>query len=85
MVELSVKTIESILSDLRDIIDTVKNLPERFEIRPSQNKQFYFVIIAPNNEPIGTSEMYTTKDACKDGIQAVKKWVPTAPVVDTTL
>jgi len=84
MVELSVNAIESILSELRDIIDTVKNLPERFEIKPSQNNQFYFVIIAPNNKVIGTSEMYTTKDACKDGIQAVKKWVPTAPVVDTT-
>lgn len=62
----------------------MKDVPERFEIKKSQDNQFYFVIIAPNSEPIGTSEMYTTKDACKDGIQAVKRWVPTAPVIDTT-
>jgi uncharacterized protein YegP (UPF0339 family) len=62
----------------------VKNLPERFEIKRSKDNQFYFVIIAPNNKDIGTSEMYTTKEACKDGIQAVKKWVPTASIVDTT-
>jgi uncharacterized protein YegP (UPF0339 family) len=78
-------TIESILSDYQDTGDTVKNLPERFEIKRSTNNQFYFVIIAPNNKDIGTSEMYTTKDACKDGIQAVKKWVPTAPIVDKTI
>ena len=67
-----------------NIGNTVTDLPERFEIKKSQDNQFYFVIIAPNNKVIGTSEMYTTKDACRDGIQAVRKWVPTAPITDTT-
>jgi hypothetical protein len=58
---------------------------ERFEIKKSSNNQFYFVLIAPNNEPIATSEMYKEKDGCKNGIAAVKKYAPTAPIVDKTL
>jgi len=45
---------------------------EKFEIRPSADGQFYFVLIAPNNEIIATSEMYKTKDGCKKGIDAVR-------------
>lgn len=58
---------------------------ERFEIRRSADDQFYFVLIAPNNEIIATSEMYKNKDGCKNGIDAVKKYAPTAPVEDKTI
>jgi len=58
---------------------------EKFEIRPSADDQFYFVLIAPNNEIIATSEMYKTKDGCKNGIDAVKKYASTAPVEDKTI
>jgi hypothetical protein len=58
---------------------------ERFEIKKSTNGQFYFVLIAPNNEPIATSEMYKEKTSCEDGIASVKKYAPTAPIVDKTL
>ena len=60
-------------------------MPERFEIKKSTNDQFYFVLVAPNNEPIATSEMYTTKDACKNGIESVKKYASTASIEDKTL
>jgi len=58
---------------------------ERFEIRSSADDQFYFVLIAPNNEVIATSEMYKNKDGCKNGIDAVKKYTPTAPIEDKTI
>ncbi len=50
----------------------------------SKDKQFYFVLIAPNGEIIATSEMYKTKQSCKKGIEAVKRYV-TAPTKDLTL
>lgn len=57
---------------------------ERFEIKSSADDQFYFVLIAPNNEVIATSETYTTKDNCKKGIEAVKKYASSAPIEDKT-
>ena len=58
---------------------------EKFEIRPSADGQFYFVLIAPNNEIIAKSEMYRAKDGCKKGIDAVKKYASSAPVEDKTI
>ncbi len=55
-----------------------------FEIRRAQDDQFYFVLQAENNEIVATSEMYTTKAAAKNGIEAVKRVAPTAPINDTT-
>ena len=60
-------------------------MPERFEIKKSVDNQFYFVLVAPNNEPIAKSEMYTTKDACKNGIESVKNYAKTASIEDKTL
>ena len=60
-------------------------MPERFEIKKSANDQFYFVLIAPNNEVIAKSEMYATKDACKNGIESVKRYTSTASVEDKTV
>jgi hypothetical protein len=59
-------------------------MPERFEIKKSTNNQYYFVLIAPNNEVIAQSEMYEEKGSCKDSIASVKKYAPTAPIVDKT-
>ena len=59
-------------------------MPERFEVKKSANDQYYFVLIAPNNEVIAQSEMYKEKESCKDGIASVKKYAPTAPIVDKT-
>jgi len=60
-------------------------MPERFEIKKSKDDQFYFVLVAPNNEVIATSEMYTTKAMCKEGVEAVKKYASTAPIEDKTI
>ena len=60
-------------------------MAERFEIKKAANDQFYFVLIAPNNEVIAKSEMYATKDACKNGIESVKRYTSTASVEDKTV
>lgn len=57
---------------------------ERFEICKTEDGLFYFNLIAPNNEIIATSEMYTTKQNCQEGIESVVRNAPTAEVVDTT-
>lgn len=60
-----------------------KQQPMKFEIKPSATGQFYFVLKAGNGEIIATSEMYTTKQACRKGISAVKKSL-FATVIDLT-
>ena len=57
---------------------------ERFEINRAKDGQYYFTLIAPNNEIIATSEMYTTKQSCQNGIESVKENAPTARVDDKT-
>lgn len=49
----------------------------KFQIKKSKDEQYYFVLKAKNGEPIlNASEMYTTKQACKDGIASVKTNAP---------
>ena len=57
---------------------------ENFEIKKSEDGQFYFTLKATNDEIIATSEMYTTKQNCQNGIDSVKTNAPNAEVVDTT-
>ncbi len=42
-----------------------------YEIRTSANGQYYFVVIAPNNETIGTSETYTTRSNATRAVDTV--------------
>lgn len=45
-----------------------------YQIRKSSNKQFYWVLQAPNGEVILTSsETYVSKQGCKKGIASSKK------------
>jgi uncharacterized protein YegP (UPF0339 family) len=37
---------------------------------------------APNSETIATGEAYSSKAACKNGIESVKKNAPMAEIVD---
>lgn len=60
------------------------NKKPKFEIRKSQNEQYYFVLIAPNGEVISKSEEYKEKESCKKGIESVKKNASIAEVSDTT-
>ena len=57
---------------------------EQFEIKKSDDGQFYFTLKAVNNEIIATSEMYTTKENCQNGIESVKTNAPNAEIVDNT-
>ncbi len=43
---------------------------------------FHFVLKAGNGEIIATSETYKSKDACKNGIESVKKNAPDADIVE---
>ena len=42
----------------------------------------HFVLKADNGEVIATSQVYTTKDSCKKGIESDKKNAPEAEVVE---
>lgn len=44
----------------------------RFEIKTGKDSQFYFNLIAANNEPILRSEGYKAKASCTNGIESVK-------------
>ena len=44
----------------------------RFEIKTGKDGQFYFNLVAANNEPILRSEGYTAKASCTNGIESVK-------------
>src|SRR6185295_16136759 len=61
-----------------------KNSPldERYDRRVSSNSKPYFVLKAANHEDIGQSELYSSTSAMENGIDAVKKAGPTAPVED---
>lgn len=45
----------------------------KFEIKQAKNDQYHFNLKAANGQIILTSEMYTTKAACENGIESVKK------------
>jgi hypothetical protein len=47
-------------------------VPASFVLKKSADKQFHFVLTAENNEPILTSETYTTKAGAQGGIQSVR-------------
>jgi len=48
----------------------------KFIIRKSSNDQFYFTLWSAQEEIVLTSEMYTTKQNCKNGIDSVKANAP---------
>ena len=55
----------------------------KFVVKES-SKGFMFNLKAGNGEVIATSEIYTTKDACKNGIESVKKNAIAADIEDQT-
>lgn len=46
----------------------------RFEIYKDVSGKFRFRLRAPNNEIVALGEGYTTKNACLNGVEAVKKY-----------
>lgn len=54
----------------------------KFVIKKSSNDKYYFNLHAANAQVIATSEMYESKDGCKNGIQSVKNNAASAEVDD---
>lgn len=71
---------------LRGIQSVKTNSPidSRYSRLNSSDGKFYFLLKAANNETIGKSETYNTQQARENGIQAVKRVGPTAPLNDRT-
>ena len=68
-------------------IDSVKKNAEsatNFDRKESQAGEPYFVLKAVNHEVISTSEMYKTGASMENGIEAVMRVAPEAPVEDET-
>ncbi len=68
-------------------VDSVKQnapLEDRYERKVATNGQNFFVLHAANKEPIGHSEMYSSKSAMENGIASVKSNAPTASTKDLT-
>ena len=57
----------------------------QFEIYEDASGQFRWRLrAAANGEPIASSEAYTSKAACKSGIESVRNTAPKAIVQDLT-
>lgn len=52
----------------------------KFEIYRDNKGEFRFRLKAPNGEVIAVGEGYTTKAACMNGIESVKKNAPIAGI-----
>ena len=67
-----------------DSVRTNAAVPARFDRRSSVAGEPYFVLKARNGEPIGRSEMYTSRSGRDNGIRSVETNAPTARVDDHT-
>lgn len=54
----------------------------RFEILLNVNRQYYWRLVASNNEIVCWSESYTSKQNALNSIQFVKQWALSAPIHD---
>jgi hypothetical protein len=54
----------------------------KFEWYKDKAGKFRFRLVAANGETIATSEAYSSKDGCVNGIESVKKNAPIAKVVE---
>lgn len=54
----------------------------KFEVYKDTAAKYRFRLKAPNGEIIATSEAYTSKPACMNGIESVKKNAPKAEIVE---
>ena len=82
------KGIESVKNNcVGDVEDqTVENFETvkhpKFEMYQDKAGEYRFRLKAKNGEVIATSEGYTTKTACENGIESVKKNAPDAETVE---
>jgi uncharacterized protein len=57
-------------------------LEERYEEKQGTDGHPYFVLIAANRQVIGRSQMYSSSEAMRKGIDSVKKNGPIAETID---
>lgn len=57
----------------------------KFVITKDRRGEFRFKLVATNGQTIAVSEGYTTKAACVNGIESVRKNAGDAAVADETL
>ena len=62
--------------------DFVKVTHPKFVMYQDKAGEFRFRLKARNGEIVATSEGYTTKRACENGIESVRKNAPEAPIVE---
>jgi uncharacterized protein len=72
----ALKGIESVRKD--------SQVEANFDRKTAKDGQPYFVLLAGNGEPIGTSEMYASDAARESGIAAVQEIAPSASLDDRT-
>jgi len=72
---------------LNGIESVKKNSTEalRFEELTAKNGKQYFNLKAGNGQIIGTSQMYASEAACKNGIESVMNNAPQAEIDDQTV
>lgn len=56
----------------------------QFKRLTASNGQFYFNLIAGNNQVIGKSETYKSKQGLENGVRAVMRNAPGAPIEDAS-
>jgi len=54
----------------------------KFEVYKDSKGEYRFRLKAANGEIIATSEGYTAKSGCMNGIESVKQNAPTAEIVE---
>ena len=57
-------------------------IDSRYERKISSDGKPYFLLYAANNLVIGTSELYSSREAMEKGITAVKRVAPQAETID---
>jgi uncharacterized protein len=74
------------LSSAKKGIESVRKNSQndaRFERKTAKDGSPFFVLKAANGEPIGSSEMYTSKRGMENGIASVRKNAPVAKMADS--
>ena len=85
-IELGTSLAASLIVNLEGIEAKLKlRLPSsQFEIYQDSVGEYRFRLRAPNGEIIATSEGYTQKSSCKNGIESIRKNFPGARIQDLT-
>jgi uncharacterized protein YegP (UPF0339 family) len=65
-------------------LDSGGRMPGKFVIKKGRTGQFRFSLVGRNGQIVATSETYTTKASCLNGVKAVKTLAADAAIEDQT-